>query len=323
MSTVTRTVRSSRHTAAAAPELASRPGFDQLVCPESGQSLTLVGEELVTTDGQRRYPVVRGIPRFVSSDLYVGSFSFEWNTHGRTQLDSHRGDTLTEDTLRLKTGLTPEAVRGKLVLDAGLGCGRFTEVLTRWGARVVGVDLSFAVESAYRNVGHRPDVLICQADIGRLPFAPGTFDTIISIGVLHHTPDTREYFHRLARLLKPGGEMAIWVYPKAGDYLKCQAWVPFTRRLPPRWFYSWCKVFVPWARSRPNHPFVRFSQQVFPVSWQGYGMENDVLDTFDAYSPYYYDTRTPEEVMEWFHSAGLTDVESLEFMTSVRGRRPG
>ena len=52
-----------------------------------------------------------------------------------------------------KTGFTPDDLRGKLVLDAGVGAGRYADVISRWGTDVVGVDLSFAVEAAARNVG--------------------------------------------------------------------------------------------------------------------------------------------------------------------------
>lgn len=299
----------------------AKAGFDFLVCPLTGQPLGRVGDELRTADGRQTYPVINEIPRFVPSDKYVGSFSFEWNLHARTQVDSHRNDTISEDTLRVKTGLRPEDVRGKLVLDAGVGTGRFTEVLAKWGARVVGVDLSYAVESAQANVGSNATVLICQADISRLPFPAKTFDYIISIGVLHHTPNTKGFFNCLVPLLKPGGEIAIWVYPSEECYLKCRAWVPLTHRIPAKWFYSFCKVYVPWARSHPEHPQVKIAQQIFPVSWQNFGMENDILDTFDAYSPHYYDTRLPEEVEEWFREAQLQDVRSLPFKTAVRGRR--
>src|SRR5581483_11894721 len=175
-------------------------------------------------DGKHSYPVVREIPRFVSSDHYVRSFSFEWNVHNQTQLDTFRHDHSSEDMFHQKTGLTPGDVRGKLVLDAGIGAGRFADVLARWGANVVGIDLSYAVEAANQNFGEMPNVLVCQADIGRLPFRPGTFDFIVSIGVLHHTPDTRSFFQHLPRYLKPGGEIAIWVYPNEGDYVVRSRW---------------------------------------------------------------------------------------------------
>src|SRR5207253_5846204 len=61
---------------------------------------------LPISDGARSYPIVREIPRFVASDLYTRSFSFEWNVHDRTQLDTHRGDTSSERMLHEKTGLT-------------------------------------------------------------------------------------------------------------------------------------------------------------------------------------------------------------------------
>ena len=65
----------------------------------------------------RRYPIVRGVPRFVESDGYVRSFSYEWNRWDDIQLDIANGQTESEDTFVEKTGLTPEDVRGKLVLD--------------------------------------------------------------------------------------------------------------------------------------------------------------------------------------------------------------
>lgn len=271
----------------------------------------------------RSWPVVRSVPRFVSSDAYVSSFSFEWNTHATTQLDSERSDRMTEETLRAKTGLTPETVRGQLVLDAGMGTGRFTQVLHRWGARVIGADLSLAVDAAQQNLGSNDDVLVVQADIARLPFAPGTFDCIVSIGVLHHTPDTRRHFEALLPLLKPGGVICIWVYPPLGAYLLRSHWIPWTSRIPARMFYQWCRWFVPKARRNPRARWARVAAALFPFSQQDFGLENDILDTFDGFSPRYHGVHSPEEVMAWFKEAGLASVESLPFATSVRGRRPG
>lgn len=295
--------------------------FHVLACPETGQRVHRVGDRLQSDDGARSYPVVREIPRFVPSDLYTRSFSFEWNVHKKTQLDSFRNDRSSEDIFRQKTGLTPDDVRGKLVLDAGVGAGRFSDVLVTWGARVVGIDLSYAVEAAAENLGHRPQVLICQADIGRLPFRPETFDYIVSIGVLHHTPDTKRYASFLPRFLKPGGELAVWVYPDEGDYRTRRVWIPFTSRIPRTVFYKFCRTFVPWAHRRPDSSLVRFIRMVFPFSAQGLGLDNDVLDTFDGYSPRYHGVHSPAEVEGWFKEFGLVDVRRLDWHTAVRGRR--
>lgn len=298
-----------------------RAAFSTLACPHTGQPLQRIGDALVTPDRAHSYPIVREIPRFVTSDRYVNSFSFEWNVHNHTQLDTFRGDQSSERILEEKTGLTPADVRGKLVLDAGIGAGRFADVLARWGATVVGVDLSYAVEAANVTFGEQPQVLVCQADIGNLPFRPGTFDFIVSIGVLHHTPDTRRYFDCLPRLLKPGGEIAIWVYPNEGEYATRAKWIPFTSRIPKHWYYSFCKVFVPWALRRRHSRFAHLLRHLFPFSDQGLGVENDILDTFDGCSPRYHGIHSPGEVTGWFRAAALTDIRDYPWHTAVRGRR--
>jgi SAM-dependent methyltransferase len=303
------------------PRVEDRTPFFALACPQTAKPLMRVGDALVTPDRAYAYPIVREIPRFVTSDHYVNSFSFEWNVHNHTQLDRFRADDSSERILREKTGLMPEDVRGKLVLDAGIGAGRFADVLSRWGANVIGVDLSYAVEAAAVTFARMPNVVVCQADIGNLPFRAGTFDFIISIGVLHHTPDTRRFFDCLPPLLKPGGELAIWVYPDEGDYATRAKWIPFTSRLPKSWYYSFCKVFVPWAVRHKSSRLVYHLRHLFPFSDQGLGIENDVLDTFDGYSPRYHGIHSPEEVKAWFRAAGLTDIQEYPWHTAVRGRR--
>lgn len=289
--------------------------------PASGESLSLSEGSLVSA--QRSFPIVRDIPRFVSSDHYVSSFSFEWNTHSSTQLDVFRGDRSSEKQFRLKTGFSPEQLRGKLVLDAGVGAGRYTDIVSRWGADVVGVDLSYAVEAAQRNFADRQNVFIAQADIGALPFLPESFDAIFSIGVLHHTPNTKEYFVKLVPLLKPGATIAIWVYPREGDYIVRNSWIRFVNKIPPRMFYEWCRWFVPWAQRRLDRPLVGVIRRLFPFSTQGLGIENDILDTFDGYSPAYHGIHSPDEVESWFREAGLVDVRRpSDWNTSVRGAKP-
>ncbi|MGB8839763.1 MAG: methyltransferase domain-containing protein [Aliidongia sp.] len=291
---------------------------DILACPETGAPLAWRGDRLVAASGTS-YPVVRGIPRFVPSDDYVGSFSFEWNTHNRTQLDSFTGSGSSEAMFTAKTGLGPEDVRDKLVLDAGIGAGRFSDVLSRWGAKVIGVDLSYAVEAAQTNFRDRPNVLVVQADIGKLPIADETVDIIISIGVLHHTPSTERYFKALVPKLKRGGRISVWVYPDSGEYAVRNNWIPFTSRLPSQAFYEWCRWIVPRIYADPNRRWVQLLRRLFPFSDQGLGLENDILDTFDAYSPVFHGIHSPEAVARWFVEAGLADIEILGVPSSVTG----
>lgn len=294
-----------------------------LLCdPQSGAGLALEGDRFKSPDHE--FPIVNGIPRFVDSDHYVKSFSFEWNTHNNTQLDCFRGDNSSESQFVQKTGFSPEELKGKLVLDAGVGAGRFTDVVSRWGANVVGVDLSYAVEAAQRNFQDRPNVWIAQANIGALPFKPESFDAVFSIGVLHHTPDTKAYFLKLVPLLKPGGAIAIWVYPKQGDYLVRDKWIRFVNKIPPRMYYAWCRWFVPWAlRHVGSNRWAAAMRRVFPLSTQNLGLENDILDTFDGFSPQFHGIHSPEEVEEWFREAGLVDISRpSDWVTCVKGVKP-
>lgn len=297
--------------------------YSVLVCPTCKSSLTRNGGALFCSKDGRRFPILRGIPRFVESDEYVDSFSFEWNIHKTTQLDTFRNDDSSEDMFRKKTGFRPQDLQDKLVLDAGIGSGRFTDVMVRWGANVVGIDLSYAVEAAHENFQDLDNVLVAQADIGNLPFKPETFDAIVSIGVLHHTPDTKKYFQKLVPYLRHGGTIAIWVYPAEGDYVTRKQWIPFTSRIPDRMFYEWCRWFVPFTHKWPNSLPIQFIYSVFPFSCQGLGLENDVLDTFDAYSPRFHGIHTPEEVEAWFREAGLVEIHNPgPWNTSIRGIRP-
>jgi SAM-dependent methyltransferase/uncharacterized protein YbaR (Trm112 family) len=309
-----------------------------LCCPDCKGDLALVDDSpgmgdvetgrLVCGACDQAFPIVRGIPRFVGSDQYVGSFSYEWNRWNRVQLDIANGRKESEETFAEKTSFTPADLNGKLVLDVGCGAGRFLDVASRWGAHVIGIDLSFAVEASQQNVGHRDNVSVVQADVFRLPFRDGTFDAIFSIGVLHHSRDTREAFLQLPKLLKDGGDLAVWlyyyqdkVYNAASDF-----WRAVLRPFPSSVVYAWSWLLVTlfsslWAKPiMSRHPWGHL-RRVLPVNihpdrhWR-------ILDTFDWYSPRYQDKDcSPARVLGWCRDGGIRDVQILEFPTSIRGRR--
>ena len=108
-------------------------------------------------------------------------------------------------------------VRGKRVLEIGLGEGADSERLIRQGARWSGVDLTS--ESVAR-VGTRlalrelPYEELRQGSVLELPFADGTFDMVFSHGVLHHVPEIRKAQEEIHRVLRPGGELVIMVYAR-------------------------------------------------------------------------------------------------------------
>jgi SAM-dependent methyltransferase len=295
-----------------------RAALDFLACPGCHHALDLdvreeQGAEVVEgTLGcagcDRAYPIRRGVPRFVATEEYASSFGYQWNRFRTVQLDSFSGSDESERLLEETTGWAETDYPGTLVLDAGVGAGRFAEVAARKGATVVGVDLTLAVEAAYANIGRRDGVHIVQADIFALPFRPGTFDRAYSIGVLHHTPDPRSAFKCVADAVKEGGGLAVYLYAAYGTQFRVSDLIRrVTTRLPVRAVLALSTVSIPFYYACRVPVLGRLCQVVLPISmlphwrWRW-------LDTFDWYSPtYQWKFRYPE-VFAWFRSNGFQSV---------------
>ncbi len=299
-----------------------------LRCLSCRERLDDQGNDLVCTGCGRKYPRAKGVFRFVDAQEYAGSFGFQWHVHARTQLDTNESKR-SERAFRRRTGFTPEDLAGKLVLDVGCGMGRFADVATRWGAHVVGVDLSLAAEVAARNLAGR-EATIFQADVFKLPFAPESFDFIYSIGVLHHTPDCERAFKMLPGLLKPEGRIAIWLYSAYNNWYKMSdVYRKVTRRMSPKTLHRLCYGVVPLygihrvLKKIPlvGRPASGALKYMIPMAFHE-DPRWRILDTFDWYSPWYQSKHTYEEVFRWFESCGLEDLRVIEQPIAAQGRRP-
>ncbi len=218
--------------------------LDLLCCPVCRGSLVRRESGYSCPSCGRNFPEVRGLLRFVDQSNYADSFGYQWRQFDKTQLDDPSRN-LSEPDFVKKTGLKPEDFKGKLVLDVGCGMGRFAEVATRWGARVVGVDLSAAAEVAAKNLSDR-DFVAFQADVFALPFLPETFDCIYSMGVLHHTPDCEQAVKVLPQYLKPGGIIAVWLYSGYNKWYRfSDQYRKITHRMSARSLHRFFRLAVP------------------------------------------------------------------------------
>lgn len=108
-------------------------------------------------------------------------------------------------------------LRGKRVLEIGLGQGADSEALVKRGAVYSGIDLT---EESVKRVRMRFELKdveydkIEQASALAIPFPDDSFDIVFSHGVLHHIPDIKTASREIARVLKPGGELISMFYAK-------------------------------------------------------------------------------------------------------------
>ena len=129
------------------------------------------------------------------------------------------------------------ALRGRDVLDVGIGSGIATQLFAEAGANVTGIDLTdWAVETTRRRLaafGLEADVR--QADAEQLPFADASYDLVFSWGVIHHSSDMDRALSELVRVTRPGGHVVLMVYHRRSlfclVYRAFQRFLPLARRL--------------------------------------------------------------------------------------------
>ena len=316
--------------------------LEVLCCPVCHGTLALRGtgngntDRRITVDSgilecqncHRKYAIKNGIPRF-THDHGVENFSKEWRRFGRTQLDSCNSTQQSYDSFIVKTGFNLAGLHGRRVLDAGCGAGRYTEIALAHGGEVFAVDASESVVSAQENIGEHPLCHVLQADVLNLPLREQSFDYIFSLGVLHHTVNTKQAFMRLLPLLKPDGEIAIWVYSAEGARQKAYnalsgVYRAITTRIPLNWVYTlseWTASLykTEYGQGKTASPATRIISMLVPHSSHP-DPEWRVLDTFDWYSAKYQHKHTYAEVESWFHEGGLIPYR-LDFPVAVKGRR--
>jgi SAM-dependent methyltransferase len=103
---------------------------------------------------------------------------------------------------------------GMRLLDVGCGAGRHAFEAARRGAVTVALDREAA---DCKDTAAQLDGSTVNGDGLALPFADRSFDRVIAAEVLEHVPDDRAVMAELARVLRPGGRLAVTVprwYPE-------------------------------------------------------------------------------------------------------------
>jgi SAM-dependent methyltransferase len=99
----------------------------------------------------------------------------------------------------------PRLPRQARALDVGAGYGATVETLRRRGYRAVGCEMSWR-GCAF---AHSHGLAVVRGKAPALPFADGAFDLVISAHVIEHVGDPKAFVCDLARVVKPGGVLAL------------------------------------------------------------------------------------------------------------------
>lgn len=250
-----------------------------------------------------------------------------------------------------ESALARELDGARWVIDAGTGPGiQAARLAAVSRAQVVGMDLSESVVRAHRTFASDAENLhYVQGDILDPPFRSGSFDLVVADQVLHHTPDCHRAFLSMAGLVRPGGQLAAYVY-RVKPFLRELA-DEKVREITTKMSVDECVAFseqvtelgrelsrldakVTLKNGIPllglpagEHDVQRLIYWTFfKCFWNeelGEGLGN--LINFDWYHPPYASRHTEEEILGWCREADL-DVVNLDVIDSgisVRARRPG
>ncbi len=275
-------------------------------------------------EGKPGYPTHAGIPRLLSGAAFgsaefgtIAAFERQWQRYsGLKRIFGKDPASMGANLVGARMGSRIEAdwYGGKTVLDAGCGHGRYLRAFADLGARVVGLDIGRGPEMAKVPLDD-PSIDVVQGSVLDAPFRDASFDLVFSDGVIHHTPDAHAAYLELARLVKPGGALYIWVYPQEGALRELVFGTAraITTRLPG------VAVRVLSFAAAPLTLFVRsYSGTTFGrATWAECAQV-----VHDWIAPPLQSHHTWAEVAGWAAEAGLGESEELPIPTGITAWRP-
>lgn len=138
----------------------------------------------------------------------VNDFGEEWK-----KFSAHNNESVIE--LRKEYfDIIDETIVNKntYMIDIGCGSGRWTDYFVDKAGFIEAVDPSDAVYAADKMLGNKDNVRVSKASVDTIPWDDETFDFGMSIGVLHHIPDTKQALINCVKKIKKGGHFYVYLY---------------------------------------------------------------------------------------------------------------
>jgi SAM-dependent methyltransferase len=288
--------------AARAPDADIRDIEHLLQCPVDGVPLVWEADKarFVGAGGCHAFPVQSGIPCLFAPNEWPAGVQDVTDIvkefYEKTPFPNYDGLD-TRDSLRRKARL---GIFGRLldeqiahdakILEVGCGTGQMTNFLAMgWGRTAVGADLcmnSLRLAKDFRDRFSINSARFVQVNLFRPPFKPGSFDIVLSNGVLHHTSDCAAAFRSIAPLVRPGGYIIVGLYNWLG-------------RLPTLW------------RRRLIEKFGKVGGLLDPrVRGQGEAARREAW-FMDQYRHPHETRHSIDEMLAWFDGMGFDFVSSI------------
>jgi SAM-dependent methyltransferase len=329
--------------------------LELLVCPVDHGRLRRDDGALVDDHGHR-YPIRDGIPWLADPGEQAGTaetFGSKWSLVSEEERDRLAAFQFEWYDKRFgwgsEAGLARHLSGVERVLDAGTGTGYDADRYARLcPGDVVAFDLSESVVAAAERWGERSNLHFAQGDILAPPFAAESFDFVVADQVIHHTPDCARAFRTLASLVRPGGQISVYVYKRKA--LIRELADEHVRAITTRMSVQECMEFseqvtelgrelsrlggrvslergVPLLGIEPGeHDVQRLVYWSFlKCFWnEDWDHRLNVLTNFDWYHPPYASRHTEEEMRGWCAECGLdvVHVDVVESGISIRAAKP-
>lgn len=179
------------------------------------------------------------------------------------------------------TGLRPEELAGKRLLEIGSGFGIFLAVANRdYGLAGQGIepashgfDSSFQLSRRILEEYRQDPQQVIPAEGENLPFSNNTFDFIYSSTVLEHTQNPARVLEEAIRVLKPGGHL-MFVYPNYGAFFEGHYVIPWIPYLPRTAAHLWVRL---WGRDPSFLKTLCFTSHRWTTRWLKSRHDIDVL----------------------------------------------
>jgi SAM-dependent methyltransferase len=230
------------------------------------------------------------------------SFAEEWKEHAKTNQQKTWDWTATQrlEQFYIETKTDKNALKDKIILDAGCGNGLLTKAIADAGASLVGIDLHPYLPSNLIS----DSLQFVQCDFDNPPFYSSTFDIIIANGTIHHTKNTFHSFQSLAGLVKEHGKFYVWVYKRPTGLWKNILLVLldffrfFISSMPAglqKFFVqAFTRFFFILSRIRKGQNSLRTKEEIR-------------INVYDAFTPRYRHYHNPIEVAGWFNHCGFDE----------------